>query len=319
MLRSHTVSNLSRLKGVAALQLSHRIQEESFEERLEAMMLFAIILTLSLSLNALAGVEALKIGAFNIQIFGTAKMSDPNIADMLVRICQRYDILVIQEVRDSTGTAIVDLLSRVNSPGTANYDMVISDRLGRTTSKEQYAFFYRTDVGLTVTNSYHYDDGDEALGTDTFEREPFIVRFSSSRTSVHDFVLVAIHTAPHHAVAEIQALDAVRESIVTRWRITDIMILGDFNADCNYVRPSHWDSISLWTRYRTYDWLIGHDVDTTVTSTNCAYDRIVVSGPTLKGSVLPHSGRVFDFSRHFHCNCAAEAVSDHYPVEVDLM
>ncbi|KAI8514479.1 hypothetical protein Bbelb_070700 [Branchiostoma belcheri] len=31
-----------------------------------------------------------------------------------IPICQRYDILVIQEVRDSTGTAIVDLLNRVN-------------------------------------------------------------------------------------------------------------------------------------------------------------------------------------------------------------
>ncbi|XP_066267661.1 deoxyribonuclease-1-like [Branchiostoma lanceolatum] len=282
-------------------------------------MLYAIILTISLSLSTLASVEGLKIGAFNIQIFGTAKMAQPEIADMIVRICQRYDILLIQEVRDASGTAIVDLLNRVNSAGTANYDMVISDRLGRTTSKEQYAFFYRTDVGLALTNSYHYDDGNEAMGTDTFEREPFIARFSSSRTAVRDFVLVAIHTAPDHAKEEIQALDTVRESIVSRWRITDIMIMGDFNADCNYVRPSHWDSISLWTRYRTYDWLIGHDVDTTATSTNCAYDRIVVSGPTLKSSVLPNSGSVYDFSRHLHCNCEATSVSDHYPVEVDLV
>ncbi|KAI8512333.1 Deoxyribonuclease-1 [Branchiostoma belcheri] len=248
-------------------------------------------------------------------------MAIPEVADLLVRICLRYDILLIQEIRDSQGTAILDLLNRVNSAGSGNYAMAISDRLGRTASKEQYAFFYRTDVGLTLTNSYHYDDGDESVGNDTFQREPFIVRFSSDRTVIGDFVLVAIHTDPHEAVKELQALDTVRESIVSKWRITDIMILGDFNGDCDFVRPIHWDSISLWTRHRTYDWLIGDDVDTTITSTDCAYDRIVVSGPTLRASVLLNSAGVYDFPKDLGllCTCEALAVSDHYPVELDLM
>ncbi|XP_066292359.1 deoxyribonuclease-1-like [Branchiostoma lanceolatum] len=285
------------------------------------MILSVAFLALSVSFCAITSVEALKIGAFNIQIFGTNKMSNTEVADMLVRICLRYDILLIQEIRDSQGTAILDLLDRVNRASSANYDMVISDRLGRTTNKEQYAFFYRTDVGLTLTNSYHYDDGDESMGNDTFQREPFIVRFFSDRTVVEDFVLVAIHTDPHEAVAELQALDTVRESIVSKWRVTDVMILGDFNADCDFVRPIHWDSIGLWTRYRTYDWLIGDDVDTTITSTDCAYDRIVVSGPTLRGGVVLNSAGVYNFAKDLGllCTCEALAVSDHYPVEVDLI
>ena len=40
---------------------------------------------------------------------------------------------------------------------------------------------YRKDV-LSVNDSYVYDDGDESLGIDTFEREPYIVRFQSSFT-----------------------------------------------------------------------------------------------------------------------------------------
>ncbi|XP_078609974.1 deoxyribonuclease-1-like [Branchiostoma floridae x Branchiostoma japonicum] len=285
------------------------------------MILSATFLALSVSLSAMTSVEALKIGAFNIQIFGTNKMENGDVADMLVKICMRYDILLIQEIRDNEGTAILDLLDRVNRAGPADYAMVISDRLGRTNSREQYAFFYRTDVGLTMTNSYHYDDGDESMGNDTFQREPFIVRFSSNRTVVDDFVLVAIHTDPQEAVSELQELDSVRENIVSKWRITNIMILGDFNADCDFVRPIHWDTIPLWTRYRTYDWLIGDDVDTTTTSTDCAYDRIVVSGPTLRGGIVLNSAGVYDFPNDLNllCACEALAVSDHYPVEVDLI
>jgi len=36
---------------------------------------------------------------------------------------------------------------------------------------------FRADHGLSVVDSFHFDDGDESLGVDSFGREPFIVRF----------------------------------------------------------------------------------------------------------------------------------------------
>ena len=30
-----------------------------------------------------------------------------------------------------------------------------------------------------MTDSYHFDDGDEATGEDLFEREPYVVRFNA--------------------------------------------------------------------------------------------------------------------------------------------
>jgi hypothetical protein len=50
------------------------------------------------------------------------------------------------------------------------------------------------------------------------------------------------------------------------------MILGDLNADCSYVPQSQWPNISLRTR-EEFIWWIGDSVDTTVKSTDCAYDR----------------------------------------------
>lgn len=52
----------------------------------------------------------------------------------------------------------------------------------------------------------------------------------------------------------------------------DVMLMGDFNADCSYVTSSQWSSIRLRTS-STFQWLIPDSADTTATSTNCAYDR----------------------------------------------
>ena len=53
----------------------------------------------------------------------------------------------------------------------------------------------------------------------------------------------------------------------------EFLLLGDFNADCNYVSGSDWDEIGLWTQPE-YHWFVDHDADTTANdNTNCAYDR----------------------------------------------
>ena len=52
----------------------------------------------------------------------------------------------------------------------------------------------------------------------------------------------------------------------------DIILGGDFNAGCSYVRAGDWDNIRLRTQSR-FMWVIGDDVDTTVASSSCPYDR----------------------------------------------
>lgn len=52
----------------------------------------------------------------------------------------------------------------------------------------------------------------------------------------------------------------------------DIVLLGDFNAGCSYVTSSKWQQIRLFTD-TSFQWLIPSDADTTVSDTNCPYDR----------------------------------------------
>jgi deoxyribonuclease-1-like protein len=83
--------------------------------------------------------ETLRIGAFNIQVFGQSKASKPEVMEVQGKIIRTHDIVANQEIRDKSQTALPALVDIVNS---ANSTYVVSERLGRTTSKEQYVYLY---------------------------------------------------------------------------------------------------------------------------------------------------------------------------------
>lgn len=264
----------------------------------------------------LQAVLSLKIAAFNIRSFGETKISNATLARYIVQIVNRYDIVVIQEVRDSHLTAVGKLLDNLNEKAPDTFHYVVSEQLGRSSYKERYLFVFRPDQ-VSVLDSYQYDDGCEPCGNDTFSREPAVVKFSSPHTRVKEFAIAPLHAAPSDAVPEIDALYDVYLDIRRRWDMEDIMFMGDFNAGCSYVGTSQWSSIRLRTD-PAFLWLIPDSADTTVTTTHCAYDRIVVAGE-LQDAIVPGSARPFDFEVAYGLsNDLALAISDHYPVEVTL-
>ncbi|NXW55804.1 DNSL2 protein, partial [Eurystomus gularis] len=277
-------------------------------------MMGTMVLALSLLAVALPSpaIATLRIGAFNIQSFGDTKMSNKEVASIIISILRRYDVVLVQEVRDSDLSAVTQLMEQLNSVSKSPYDYEISGPLGRDNYKEMYLFIYRTDT-VSVVDTYQYEDPQ-----DVFSREPFNLRVSAPHTKVKEFVLVPLHSAPRDAVAEIDALYDVYLAIVNKWGTDNIMFLGDFNADCAYVQPSDWSAIRLRTS-DIFKWLLPDDADTTVGKSECAYDRIVVCGAKLKRSIVPNSAAIYNFQHAFQLEQEeALAVSDHYPVEVKL-
>uniref|UniRef100_A0A8C8T942 Deoxyribonuclease n=1 Tax=Peromyscus maniculatus bairdii TaxID=230844 RepID=A0A8C8T942_PERMB len=273
-------------------------------------VLFTLVSLLELAVT-------LRIAAFNIRTFGETKMSNATISSYIVKILSRYDIAVVQEVRDSHLVAIGKLLDELNRAKPDTYRYVVSEPLGRSSYKEQYLFLYRPDQ-VSVLDSYYYDDGCEPCGNDTFSREPAIVKFFSPFTEVREFAIVPLHAAPTDAVTEIDALYDVYLDVQKKWDLEDVILMGDFNAGCSYVSSTQWSSIRLRTS-PAFQWLIPDSADTTVTSTHCAYDRIVVAGALLQSAVVPNSVGPFDFQAAFGLSKQlAEAISDHYPVEMTL-
>ena len=81
-----------------------------------------------------------------------------------------------------------------------------------------------------------------------------------------------MHTKPTDAVSETDKLVDVYDDVVKKWKTKDIVILGDLNAACTYVRERDWGKIRLANDKRFW-WLIDDCQDTTVEGSICAYDR----------------------------------------------
>jgi hypothetical protein len=260
----------------------------------------------------------LQIGAFNIQVFGVSKMSNSWVVSYLIPILQRYDIVLIQEIRDSTNASIYNLLSAVNN-GTNTYSLVLSDRLGRTSSKEQYAYMYNNAL-VSVINTFQFNDTQN-----WFERPPYTAVFAV-KNSLTIVPLVGCHISPSTAVTEIDKLLDVYQGFVKQPWYNNIILMGDFNADCSYVPASQWQNIRFkQVPYSSqFTFVVPDGSDTTVSTNVCAYDRFVMNSTVAAKRVVPRgaptSGYVYHFPLVYNMNLTdAAKISDHVPIEMTFM
>ena len=71
---------------------------------------------------------------------------------------------------------------------------------------------------------------------------------------------------------ELNALDDVFNLTVEFYGTQNGIILGDLNADCNFLSQTRYNQLDLVLDQR-FTWLIGNSVDTTTSASVCAYDR----------------------------------------------
>jgi len=254
--------------------------------------------------------STIKVAAFNIQIFGRTKREKEDVMAILVNITRQFDLVLIQEIRDSSETTAPLFLELINEAEGPDYAYVRSPRLGRTSSKETYAYFYNTEtVNYTAGSDHVYDDAD-----DVFEREPYIASFSSGG---FDFTLVGIHTKPDDAPKEIGNLTVVVASILAGAPDEgDVIVLGDLNADGDYFDEG---GTSNPLQAAEYIWVVTDDMDT-MTKTDWTYDRIILLNGTYSHEYVDGSTQVFYFDQAY--GIADEElvwdVSDHYPVYAEF-
>jgi len=144
--------------------------------------------------------------------------------EVLADTVREFDIVLIEEIRDSSETTAPIFLEEINLREGPKYDFIRSSRVGRTSSKEAYAYFYNNEtVEYLIDLAFVYNDTD-----DVFEREPYVASFTSGG---FDFTLIGIHTKPDDAYHEIGNLTIVFDYVEGLGDERDIIALGDFNAD----------------------------------------------------------------------------------------
>jgi deoxyribonuclease-1-like protein len=220
----------------------------------------------------------ISIACWNLQIFGESKASNDTLLNYYASKLGIYDIFIIQEIRDSSGTAVQKLAEKF-----PEYQYITSSRAGQSSSKEQYAVFYNNKS--TLISSYDYQSEYQTY----MQRPPLKVSFTSKNWS---FTLYTIHTDPDNVYNEFSVLQLIID-VPTQ----DTIVLGDLNADGNYYDENNIQHFVNW------DWVIGNSIDTTVASSSNTYDRIIINNATKNNFIF--SGVMRDVNKE---------QSDHYLV-----
>ena len=195
--------------------------------------------------------EKITIANWNLQIFGISKASNSELMNSYADKINDYDIIFVQEIRDESGTAFIKLCSLLQG-----YECKISSRAGRSSSKEQYGVIYNKSLVLNYIKDFNPDK------TDRWERPPIEVGFNLGK---YNLTIFNIHIKPDDVKNELNYLD----DIILNAGYT--ALVGDLNSDCNYYNNE------AETEFDNLNWIINDQEDTTSGSSNCAYDRIIVS------------------------------------------
>jgi len=248
----------------------------------------------------MASGDTIKVASFNIQVFGISKLGKPQVMDVLAQVVRRFDVVAIQEIRSKDTTVLPRFVELINADG-RQYDYVIGPRLGRTSSKEQYAFIFdATRIEYDRDSIRTVDDPDDLL-----HREPMVTTFRVRGLPTGEaftFTLVNIHTDPDETDTELDALDDVFAS-VQRNGEDDVILLGDLNVDEYHLGELGMLPGITWA-------ITGQMTNTRRTK---AYDNIVFN----RQATVEHTGicGVFDMMAEFGLSMdEALKVSDHMPV-----
>jgi endonuclease/exonuclease/phosphatase family metal-dependent hydrolase len=247
--------------------------------------------------------STLSIATFNIQAFGKTKAHNSKILEQLAAIVRRYDVVVIQEIKDISNQAPTLLLDAVNR-GADSYAMLLSHRSGLQPddlhSQESYAVYYDTATVQPLPGDRLYDDSER----DQFQRDPYLTHLKSVRGSF-SFVLIDIHTRPESAVSEIAGLVQVFQWAKLAFPgEANVIALGDFNAGCSYASSRQLDALAI--RGSAFRWIVPDSSDSNVSPASaCAYDRIV----TTASAHAAFTGR-WGVDATFN----DKKISDHWPV-----
>jgi endonuclease/exonuclease/phosphatase family metal-dependent hydrolase len=224
---------------------------------------------------------SIKVANWNLQIFGDNKESNIELMNFYVSKLKVYDIIFVQEIRDDDSSSFEALCFMM-----PNYSCKISSRAGRSSSKEQYGIIYKKGISLESFKDFNPDS------LNRWERPPIEVTFNIDGYNIKVY---NIHTKPDDVANELSALEDV---VINEGNAA---ILGDLNADCNYYTNNKQD-------FSSWYWLIKDNQDTTLSQTDCAYDRLIVNAD-LNNEILSSGIDTSEITNN---------ISDHYIVWMEI-
>ncbi len=212
------------------------------------------------------------------------------------------DVLFAQEVMYAESAA--SIASALTSRSGYTWDYRVTEAIGRSSYKERYAVFFRTDRVQLLSHYVWSDTGDY------FEREPQIVRLRHIQTG-EDYTFVNWHTvfgetAERQAEIEriAQVFNSIQSSVSTD---QDVILVGDHNRDATSAWWSNLTSLSPTVSYRVNE--------LTSINTSCGYANRYDHFWFQASYVAEYSNSGRDYISDL---CVFRELSDHAPIWLSL-
>lgn len=168
------------------------------------------------------------------------------------------DIVFAQEVMYADSAA--SIASALSARSGVSWDYRVTAALGRSSYKERYAVFFRSDRVQLLSHTVWNDSGDH------FEREPQIVKVRHVQTGA-DYTFINWHTVfgtTAQRQAEIERIATVFKSIQdASGSDQDVILVGDHNRDATSAWWNNLTSLSPTVGYKVNEY-------TTINS-SCGY------------------------------------------------
>lgn len=159
------------------------------------------------------------------------------------------DVLFAQEIMSTSAAA--NIASALTSRSGFTWSYRVTPALGRSSYKEHYAVFYRTDRVQILSDYVWSDSGDY------FEREPQIVKLRHTQTGA-DYTFINWHTVFGETAqrqAEIERIATVFKSIQSgSGSDQDVILVGDHNRDATSAWWNNLKALSPTVSYRVNDY-----------------------------------------------------------------
>jgi deoxyribonuclease-1-like protein len=198
-----------------------------------------VVQPVSLDRNAARSGDRIRIATFNIQRFGEKKSANADVMRIIALIVSNFDLVAIQEVQSPQAMPVAKLVDLINRSG-GRYDASVSEPIGRTTYREQYAFVWdATRIRMIPDSGYVVRDD-----SDRMHRPPMVASFETRIAPVPGrqpfrFTMINAHTDPSQVSPrgesnEMNVLDdvfiRVREYEYQNRGIMNVMLVGDLNV-----------------------------------------------------------------------------------------
>jgi hypothetical protein len=183
---------------------------------------------------ALGARPTIRIATFNLDGLDETKLANPQVADALVRILPRFDVIAVQGIRSKTRAVLVRLVEQLNATGQV-YDFATCPTVERDGMPQYNAMLFNARSVEVDRSTVRFVEDPMSR----FRYKPLMGQFrvrGVPESEAFTFMLINVQVDPAHVAPEVDLLADVYRAVRDAGRgEDDIILLGDLEADTEHL------------------------------------------------------------------------------------